>query len=532
MARRRVLGTVNASALNVPPTTTTGRGGKGGTNAASGGKHSQPAPSAPPPSILRPIARTRSGVGRKTKSHNRTLAHQPLGKSNWLRGDHLDASTTYEAWRGNRDRDRGRDEDDASDEDPLASSIESFDFSSLEDKEERFNPEEVDTLVSIITEREDAELTVSPSVEDAEAMRGGSPGCREAPGTTGTRERGNVGEHGVAARRTHRDNPLQEDEENDDGGGASDPEEGEEAPEDSTDFGAPGRGFGESGSFELELSASSHMVVIDRVVKLEIEKERAAKKLGDWAKCAGELRKLYEEKAHECRGKDALILDLRRRLDQERSRAEKEARSMRKSLEDQGREMEEVGNSLRQEIQIKDELLKESNESCRKLRTALLDAELEIDRQDKSLALSCGADGDQFSNRGVHGFTFPPGGGGGGDTLASIREELERKAKVLQEKEERIMKQDFELQRAKVQVHQQRQQIDVLTQSLSQARSQAQSGTNEIQGAEKAGDQEKGELIEELAHQIEEGSREIKMIQEELLAANPKIFAVRQREGA
>ena len=201
MARRRVLGTVNASALNVPPTTTTGGGGKGGTNAASGGKHSQPAPSAPPPSILRPIARTRSGVGRKTKSHNRTLAHQPLGKSNWLRGDHLDASTTYEAWRGNRDRDRGRDEDDASDEDPLASSIESFDFSSLEDKEERFNPEEVDTLVSIITEREDAELTVSPSVEDAEAMRGGSPGCREAPGTTGTRERGNVGEHGVAARR-------------------------------------------------------------------------------------------------------------------------------------------------------------------------------------------------------------------------------------------------------------------------------------------------------------------------------------------
>ena len=198
---------------------------------------------------------------------------------------------------------------------------------------------------------------------------------------------------------------------------------------------------------------------------------------------------------------------------------------MRKALEDQGREMEEVGNSLRQEIQIKDELLKESNESCRKLRTALLDAELELDRQDKSLALSCGADGDQSSDRGVHGITFPPG-----DTPASIREELERKAKVLQEKEERIMKQDFELQRAKVQVHQQRQQIDVLTQSLSQARSQAQSGANEIQGAEKAGDQEKGELIEELAHQIEEGSREIKMIQEELLAANPKIFAVRQRE--
>ena len=86
------------------------------------------------------------------------------------------------------------------------------------------------------------------------------------------------------------------------------------------------------------------------------------------------------------------------------------------------------------------------------------------------------------------------------------------------EKDKKIMKQDFEIQKSRVQMHQQKQQIQMLTQELSRLRNRNTTS--------KGGDEEheKGELLEELALQIEEGSREIKIIQQDLLAANPTLF--------
>ena len=77
-----------------------------------------------------------------------------------------------------------------------------------------------------------------------------------------------------------------------------------------------------------------------------------------------------------------------------------------------------------------------------------------------------------------------------------------------------------------MQIYQQKQQIEMLTQELSRLRNQGTaSSQHRANGSGDAAEEEKGKLIEELAHQIEEGSREIKIIQDELQAANPKIFA-------
>ena len=81
------------------------------------------------------------------------------------------------------------------------------------------------------------------------------------------------------------------------------------------------------------------------------------------------------------------------------------------------------------------------------------------------------------------------------------------------------MKQDFELQRYRVQVHQQGRQIQMLTAEIGRLRNAGQALP-----VPRGQDGEKGHLIQELAHQIEEGSREIKLIQSELRAANPAIF--------
>ena len=476
--RRRVLGPLGGSVLNA-------RSNSDGDPAGAAGKT---------PSILNPLARKATGGAGKNqsrsswqasrsnkKAHNTTLAHQPIGKSNWLRGDRLGASTAYDAWRD--DSGRRRDEGDGDE----------YVGADLEVEAGRFNPEEVDNLVSLIAEREDADLTVSSSEDD-------EGGWHTA-----------AGDESAGETRVRR-NPLGED---DGADAAGEVVEEIEAPASSLQpcaaSGAVEAVFGNGGPVDLELSASSHMVIVDRVVKLELEKEKSARRLGEWATCAGELQRLFQEKARECDVKDAVVVEMRRQAKEESSKRDREAASLRAELEQERLKFAEAEGALRQEVSIKEELLRESREDCRKLRAALVDAELELDRHEKALgprALPRGG-GDGSAERGWSG----------GDREEGTSEGARRGLEAAAGKDERIMKQDFELQRYRVQVHQQGRQIQMLTAEIGRLRNAGQALP-----VPRGQDGEKGHLIQELAHQIEEGSREIKLIQTELRAANPAIF--------
>ena len=481
---------------------------KGSTLNAQYGSYSSLSSEAP--SILKPISRGKSQGTKGTKAakgFNSTLSHQPLGQSDWLRGNVLnlnnndsthhdvvdiggsDATTTatvYEVWREDTQRDRRKSEDHHK--------LELFEEEEEEEEEEaRFAPEEVDYLVSIISEKEN-ELTVSTS--ESELVSEFESECEdkgeeelfgdeaehqhleENQARTLARETYHASSHAVESCALSSANQSEAEVEED-------------------------RDREETSTVPFSASDCSHMVVVDRVVRLELEKERATRKLKDWATCANELQQLYEQKTDECKSKDATSSQLTRELEKKKEELGEMAKSVRES--------EELVKHLRQELVLKEQLVKESKENCKKLRTALMDAELELDRKEKLLT---------SSGRDTNGqaLELPKGSGSQCQSLSSLRAELSRKAEQMLEKDKKIMKQDFEIQKSRVQMHQQKQQIQMLTQELSRLRNRNTTS--------KGGDEEheKGELLEELALQIEEGSREIKIIQQDLLAANPTLF--------
>ncbi|QDZ24729.1 hypothetical protein HOP50_14g72660 [Chloropicon primus] len=429
------------------------------------------------------------------------MAHQPLGKGNWLRGDHhLGASTAYEAWRGGParrgsggDDDGGRGVGDACLE---CEEVEGYcvDGGAIEEGR-TYNPEEVDNLVSLITEEEE-ELTVSSS-DDAASNGAEEDLARDsAP---------------LSSSRQYRRNPLNDAGEGTDGAVIGDEDALQQQATANKQVESV---FGDCGSFELELSASSHMVVVDRVVQLELEKEKAARRLKDWASCAGELRTLFESKSKECEVKDKLISDLTSRLTTEVEKKNDEIASLRKALCQQKEESDKVAKGLKEDVVLKEELLKDSKEHCRQLRSALMDAELELDRQQKALTPGGVGGAEGQSTSGSDPALLE------GSNAGPNHEETKQRLDALSKKDERIMKQEFELQRSRVVVYQQRQQIQSLTAELSRLHNQSVTLPGSGQQEE-----EKGRLMKELAHQIEEGSREIKIIQNQLLSTGATDFS-------
>ena len=465
------------------------------------------------------------------KAFNSTLAHQPLGQGDWLRGSSLSTgatSTAYEAWKDETDRRRQSESGDFEvieetvswNRDPeMEEHV--FDIFQHKGERERFAPEEVDTLVSIIAEKEkekekDSELTMSSCSEDEDdaeevfqRRKGGEKPNNNKLGSTSERPRGSMTPAHLG--NTERDGKMETFDSS--------------SPQLQAEVEVKGDIEDEGDAFELNVS--SHMVVVDRVVKLELEKERATKKLSEWAHCAHELQDLFKLKSEECKAKDLLAAKLNQDLDKKGEEICK--------LNIQLKAGEQVEKHLRQELVLKEQLIKESHETCGKLRTALMDAELELERQDQMRAkllpkdggASSSVDPSDSNSQALSKSTDSAHGEEehGNSVCNRLRADLERQSELLLKKDERIMKQDFELEKSKVQIFQQKQQIALLNQELSRLKMSASASTGSSgQRGKHQQVHEKGQLIEELALQIEEGSREIMLIQDKLKAANPIIF--------